>query len=954
MPPSPQPGRGFAGESPRLRRRSPPGAGPPRRENGGRPGLEARRGFRRAARQRGGGVPGRAPGRGAPPGAGERQAPADPRARAASRARPATRSGATPLEARSDVAAGLSGLAGRAPARAWRRDGRPERRGADRRSRFDSPDEAQAASRDVRDRPRTDRSTLRSRGPDRERVRGEVAPGEVLSIDRAVDLRQIERRGPSRHAEDARRLLRDRDDRADAARRRASGHGLGASAGTATSTSSARPAEQHVARRPADDPDGDPALPADAGRAPERRPSKQPGREWPISFGETAGMFARTFGILMRESSLQSFEWPRNRRAVTLGSRPEGGASSRGCRVPEEELSLWTEQLGRIVSYIDQIARIPEIAVGRAAEALPPTPVRPDEPRPGLRPRGARGATPRAGSRDYGVVPRVSAAASDGRAAAPHRRSEVAAGAARPSRWPPRRSAGSAGSIRILTAVPRGLDASGALEEAGEVDRRVAAGETAAACGRAPRRQGQHLGRRAAASPARRGSSRDFGRPATRPPSAACARRAPSSSARRTSTSSRWALRRRTARFRSTRNPWDRRASRVALREAAPRPSPRASSRARSARTPAARSGSPAACCGVVGFKPTYGRVSRYGLVAFGSSLDQIGPLTRDVSDAARLYAVIAGRDPHDSTSSRRGPSGTRRRARARDRGTAVGFLAERPRSEGLDPRVAENLEACRRGVRSAPGARDRDVSVPRATAAIAIYYVVASAEASSNLARYDGVRYGPRRLGGGSRLALRRDAHARLRRGGQAADPARHVRARLGLLRGLLRPRHARAARCSRTTSSGPSTASTSSCARRFRRRRFGSARRSTIRCRCTSPTSSRCPASLDRAAGDLGAVRADAGRSAARPADHGAPLSGRIGSSPRRARSNGRSNSPRRRRRGDPPVLTMDPEPRPASPKRAAARTWLAASLAVGRRSCCAARRRRRRRSSSLRRSA
>ncbi len=151
----------------------------------------------------------------------------------------------------------------------------------------------------------------------------------------------------------------------------------------------------------------------------------------------------------------------------------------------------------------------------------------------------------------------------------------------------------------------------------------------------------------------------------------------------------------------------------------------------------------PAACCGVVGFKPTYGRVSRYGLVAFASSLDQIGPLTRSVADAARLYRVVAGRDPLDSTTSDRAvgdPEGALARG---VEGLRVGFLEE-AEGEGLDPEVAASLEAARRIFRDA-GADVVRVSVPRAAVAIAIYYVVASAEASSNLARFDGVRYGPR-----------------------------------------------------------------------------------------------------------------------------------------------------------------------------------------------------------------
>jgi len=193
-----------------------------------------------------------------------------------------------------------------------------------------------------------------------------------------------------------------------------------------------------------------------------------------------------------------------------------------------------------------------------------------------------------------------------------------------------------------------------------------------------------------------------------------------------------------------TRNPWD--------RDRIPGGSSGGSASAVAARMVPAALGSdtggsirqPGACCGVVGFKPSYGRVSRYGLVAFGSSLDQIGPLTREVSDAARVYAAMAGNDALDSTASGR-PVGDPEEALERGvRGMRVGFLQE-AESEGLDPRVAENLDECRRAFERA-GARLTSVSVPRATSAIAIYYVVASAEASSNLARFDGVRYGPRR----------------------------------------------------------------------------------------------------------------------------------------------------------------------------------------------------------------
>ena len=192
-----------------------------------------------------------------------------------------------------------------------------------------------------------------------------------------------------------------------------------------------------------------------------------------------------------------------------------------------------------------------------------------------------------------------------------------------------------------------------------------------------------------------------------------------------------------------TRNPWD--------RERIPGGSSGGSAAAVAARFAPAALGSdtggsirqPAACCGVVGLKPTYGRVSRYGLVAFASSLDQIGPLTRTVADSARLYRVLAGADPHDSTTATvpvGNPEGALARGAA---GMKVGFLAQ-AEVEGLDQEIAANLEQARRAFRSA-GARVVGVSVPRARLAIAIYYVVASAEASSNLARFDGVRYGPR-----------------------------------------------------------------------------------------------------------------------------------------------------------------------------------------------------------------
>ncbi len=151
----------------------------------------------------------------------------------------------------------------------------------------------------------------------------------------------------------------------------------------------------------------------------------------------------------------------------------------------------------------------------------------------------------------------------------------------------------------------------------------------------------------------------------------------------------------------------------------------------------------PASFCGVVGLKPTYGRVSRYGLVAFGSSLDQIGPIARCVADAALVLQVIAGPDPRDSTArSREVPD----YLASLDRGVAgrvVGIASEffPPDLEGTIAgpchEAAGRLEAL--------GAEVREISLPHIPYGISAYYLVANAEASSNLARYDGVRYGLR-----------------------------------------------------------------------------------------------------------------------------------------------------------------------------------------------------------------
>jgi aspartyl-tRNA(Asn)/glutamyl-tRNA(Gln) amidotransferase subunit A len=161
----------------------------------------------------------------------------------------------------------------------------------------------------------------------------------------------------------------------------------------------------------------------------------------------------------------------------------------------------------------------------------------------------------------------------------------------------------------------------------------------------------------------------------------------------------------------------------------------------------------PAACCGVVGLKPTYGRVSRYGLVAFASSLDQIGPITKDVTDAAIMMNVIAGHDPLDSTSANV-PVPDFTRALAKDvKGLKVGIPKEYF-IEGMDPEVEK---AVRQAVKvlEGLGATIVDVSLPHTGYAVATYYILATSEASSNLARYDGVKYGFRAEGAKDLLDL-------------------------------------------------------------------------------------------------------------------------------------------------------------------------------------------------------
>ncbi len=151
----------------------------------------------------------------------------------------------------------------------------------------------------------------------------------------------------------------------------------------------------------------------------------------------------------------------------------------------------------------------------------------------------------------------------------------------------------------------------------------------------------------------------------------------------------------------------------------------------------------PAAFCGVTGFKPTYGRVSRYGCTAFASSLDQVGPIARSVEDAAAVYQVIAGRDPQDSTTSARPVGDCLPAVRAAKdlKGLRLG-LPKEYFVEGLDPEIEKLTRAAVDQCR-ALGAEIVEVELPHSKYGIACYYILAPAEASANLARYDGVRYG-------------------------------------------------------------------------------------------------------------------------------------------------------------------------------------------------------------------
>jgi aspartyl-tRNA(Asn)/glutamyl-tRNA(Gln) amidotransferase subunit A len=161
----------------------------------------------------------------------------------------------------------------------------------------------------------------------------------------------------------------------------------------------------------------------------------------------------------------------------------------------------------------------------------------------------------------------------------------------------------------------------------------------------------------------------------------------------------------------------------------------------------------PAACCGVVGMKPTYGKISRYGLVAFGSSLDQIGPITKDVADCAILLNCIAGHDPLDSTSIDL-PIPDYRKSLVKD---VEGWTVGVPKEffvEGMDAEVEDRVwDAIK--VFEDLGAVVKEISLPHTSYAVATYYIICTAEASSNLARYDGVKYGLRSPGAKELMAM-------------------------------------------------------------------------------------------------------------------------------------------------------------------------------------------------------
>jgi aspartyl-tRNA(Asn)/glutamyl-tRNA(Gln) amidotransferase subunit A len=179
----------------------------------------------------------------------------------------------------------------------------------------------------------------------------------------------------------------------------------------------------------------------------------------------------------------------------------------------------------------------------------------------------------------------------------------------------------------------------------------------------------------------------------------------------------------------------------------------------------------PASLCGLVGLRPTYGTVSRYGIVAFASSLDQVGPITKTVRDCARLYEIIARRDPCDSTTVEL-PAPVEIPASEDLKGIRIGVPKELNEAEGIEPGVSEQVNTAI-ALAAELGAEVGETTLPRSVDyGLPCYYLVAPAEASSNLARYDGVRYGYRTSANGDLTAL----YERTRWEGFGAEPKRRI----------------------------------------------------------------------------------------------------------------------------------------------------------------------------------
>lgn len=185
----------------------------------------------------------------------------------------------------------------------------------------------------------------------------------------------------------------------------------------------------------------------------------------------------------------------------------------------------------------------------------------------------------------------------------------------------------------------------------------------------------------------------------------------------------------------------------------------------------------PASFCGIVGLKPTYGRVSRYGLIAFASSLDQIGPITKDVEDSAILLNIIAGYDPNDSTSCNLAVPDYIKALGKDVKGIRIGIpreyfnLSSANQYEGIEKEVKESIEEAIDKLKES-GAEVKEVSLPHTEYAVSVYYIIATAEASSNLARFDGVQYGLRNEEADTILEM----YAKTRRSGFGFEAKRRI----------------------------------------------------------------------------------------------------------------------------------------------------------------------------------